>query len=75
MILGIGSDLANIDRIRKILDRHGDRFRDKATQRDTKNLKDATNFILGVDCATMIESFAKLNYDIYKYCNTNEYPM
>ena len=27
MILGIGSDLANIDRIAAVLDRHGDRFR------------------------------------------------
>ncbi len=29
MILGIGSDLANIDRIAAVLDRHGDRFRDR----------------------------------------------
>ncbi|MTH76589.1 holo-ACP synthase [Paracoccus aestuariivivens] len=27
MILGIGSDLANIDRIAAVLERHGDRFR------------------------------------------------
>lgn len=27
MILGIGTDLANIDRIARVLDRHGDRFR------------------------------------------------
>ena len=27
MILGIGSDLANIDRIAAVLDRHGDRFK------------------------------------------------
>ncbi|RFU12559.1 holo-ACP synthase [Rhodobacteraceae bacterium W635] len=27
MILGVGTDLANIDRIRAVLDRHGDRFR------------------------------------------------
>ena len=27
MILGIGSDLCNIDRIARVLDRHGDRFR------------------------------------------------
>lgn len=27
MILGIGTDLCNIDRIARVLDRHGDRFR------------------------------------------------
>ncbi|MDO5620047.1 MAG: holo-ACP synthase [Paracoccus sp. (in: a-proteobacteria)] len=29
MILGIGSDLCNIDRIADVLDRHGDRFRNR----------------------------------------------
>lgn len=29
MILGVGSDLANIDRIQKVLDRFGDRFRNR----------------------------------------------
>lgn len=29
MILGIGSDLANIDRIAGVLERHGDRFRNR----------------------------------------------
>ncbi|WP_212523733.1 holo-ACP synthase [Actibacterium sp. MT2.3-13A] len=29
MILGIGSDLANIERIQRTLDRFGDRFRDR----------------------------------------------
>ena len=29
MILGIGTDLANIDRIQGVLDRHGDRFRNR----------------------------------------------
>ena len=29
MILGIGTDLANIDRIARVLDRHGDRFRNR----------------------------------------------
>lgn len=29
MILGIGSDLCNIDRIAGVLDRHGDRFRQR----------------------------------------------
>ncbi|SFE80391.1 holo-[acyl-carrier protein] synthase [Sulfitobacter brevis] len=29
MILGIGTDLANIERIQKVLDRHGDRFRNR----------------------------------------------
>ena len=29
MILGIGTDLANIDRISDVLERHGDRFRNR----------------------------------------------
>ncbi|GHC13286.1 MULTISPECIES: holo-ACP synthase [Gemmobacter] len=29
MILGVGTDLANIDRIAAVLERHGDRFRDR----------------------------------------------
>ncbi|MDG2341161.1 MAG: holo-ACP synthase [Paracoccaceae bacterium] len=29
MILGIGTDLANIDRIARVLERHGDRFRNR----------------------------------------------
>ncbi|MBJ2150371.1 MULTISPECIES: holo-ACP synthase [Paracoccaceae] len=29
MILGIGTDLANIERIGQVLDRHGDRFRNR----------------------------------------------
>jgi len=29
MIIGIGTDLANIDRIQRVLDRHGDRFRNR----------------------------------------------
>lgn len=29
MILGVGTDLANIDRIKGVLDRHGDRFRNR----------------------------------------------
>ena len=29
MILGIGTDLANIERIARVLDRHGDRFRNR----------------------------------------------
>ena len=35
MILGIGTDLANIDRIQAVLDRHGDRFRNRVfTERE-----------------------------------------
>jgi len=35
MILGIGADLANIDRIQAVLDRHGDRFRNRVfTERE-----------------------------------------
>ena len=29
MILGVGTDLANIERIQAVLDRHGDRFRNR----------------------------------------------
>ena len=29
MIIGIGTDLANIDRIQAVLERHGDRFRNR----------------------------------------------
>lgn len=37
MILGIGTDLANIDRIAAVLDRHGDRFRNRVfTEREQK---------------------------------------
>jgi holo-[acyl-carrier protein] synthase len=37
MILGIGSDLANIDRIAAVLDRHGDRFKNRVfTEREQK---------------------------------------
>jgi len=35
MILGIGTDLANIERIKAVLDRHGDRFRNRVfTERE-----------------------------------------
>ena len=35
MILGIGTDLANIDRIEAVLTRHGDRFRNRVfTERE-----------------------------------------
>ncbi|MDO5604626.1 MAG: holo-ACP synthase [Paracoccus sp. (in: a-proteobacteria)] len=35
MILGIGTDLCNIDRIAAVLDRHGDRFRNRVfTERE-----------------------------------------
>ena len=35
MILGIGTDLCNIDRIAGVLDRHGDRFRNRVfTERE-----------------------------------------
>jgi holo-[acyl-carrier protein] synthase len=37
VILGIGTDLANIDRIRGVLDRFGDRFRDRVfTEREQR---------------------------------------
>lgn len=38
MILGIGSDLANIERIQRVLDRHGDRFRNRVFT-DTEQAK------------------------------------
>lgn len=34
MILGIGTDITNIDRIRRILDRYGDRFRNRIFSKD-----------------------------------------
>ena len=35
MLLGIGTDLANIERIQGVLDRHGDRFRNRVfTERE-----------------------------------------
>lgn len=35
MILGVGTDLANIERIQAVLDRHGDRFRKRVfTERE-----------------------------------------
>jgi holo-[acyl-carrier protein] synthase len=35
MILGVGTDLANIERIQAVLDRHGDRFRNRVfTERE-----------------------------------------
>ena len=35
MILGVGTDLANIERIQGVLDRHGDRFRNRVfTERE-----------------------------------------
>lgn len=44
MILGIGTDLANIERIAGVLDRFGDRFRNRvftqAEQRKAENRKD-----------------------------------
>lgn len=37
MILGIGTDLANIDRIAAVLERHGDRFRNRVfTEREQR---------------------------------------
>ena len=44
MILGVGTDLANIDRIAGVLERHGDRFRNRVftstEQRKSENRKD-----------------------------------
>ena len=44
MILGVGTDLANIDRISGVLERHGDRFRNrvftKTEQRKSERRKD-----------------------------------
>ena len=36
MILGIGTDLANIDRIQGVLSRHGDRFRNRVFTKRNK---------------------------------------
>ena len=44
MIRGVGTDLANIDRISGVLERHGDRFRNrvftKTEQRKSERRKD-----------------------------------
>lgn len=44
MILGVGTDLANIDRIAGVLERHGDRFRNRVftevEQRKAERRKD-----------------------------------
>lgn len=44
MILGVGTDLANIDRISGVLERHGDRFRNRVftetEQRKSERRKD-----------------------------------
>ena len=44
MILGVGVDLANIDRIAGVLERHGDRFRNRVfteiEQRKSERRKD-----------------------------------
>lgn len=44
MILGVGTDLANIERIAGVLDRHGDRFRNRVftetEQRKSESRKD-----------------------------------
>lgn len=44
MILGVGTDLANIDRIAGVLERHGDRFRQRVfteiEQKKAERLKD-----------------------------------
>ncbi|MBT6097022.1 MAG: holo-ACP synthase [Marinovum sp.] len=44
MILGVGTDLANIERIAGVLDRHGDRFRNRVftetEQRKSERRKD-----------------------------------
>jgi len=44
MILGVGTDLANIDRIAGVLERHGDRFRNRVfteiEQRKAESRKD-----------------------------------
>lgn len=46
MILGIGSDLANIDRIAAVLDRHGDRFKNRVfTEREQKKAESRSRAI------------------------------
>ena len=46
MILGVGTDLANIDRIAGVLERHGDRFRNRVfteiEQRKAERRKDVS---------------------------------
>ena len=48
MILGIGTDLANIERVRGVLDRFGDRFRDRVfTEREQRTARRRAKIDLG----------------------------
>ena len=48
MILGIGTDLANIERVRGVLDRFGDRFRDRVfTEREQRTARRRAKVDLG----------------------------
>lgn len=54
MILGIGTDLANIDRIAGVLERHGDRFRNRVyTPQELARAKRRTN-----EAATLAKRWA-----------------
>ena len=47
MILGIGTDLANIDRISDVLERHGDRFRNRVFTKLEQNKAERRKDVAG----------------------------
>ena len=57
MIIGIGSDIINIDRIRSVIDRHGDRFIHRVFA-DDEIQKAQSRAATGQDIATYAKRFA-----------------
>ena len=58
MILGIGTDLANIERVQAVLDRFGDRFRDRVfTPREQRRAKGRSH-VAGGEAATYAKRWA-----------------
>ena len=58
MIIGIGTDLANIDRVARVLDRFGDRFRDRVfTPRERRRAAGRAR-VAGGEAATYAKRWA-----------------
>jgi len=58
MILGIGTDLANIERVQGVIDRFGDRFRNRVfTEREQRKAK-ARDKVEGGEAATFAKRWA-----------------
>ena len=57
MIIGIGSDIMNVDRIRNVIDRHGDRFINRVFATDEIQ-KAQSRAATGQDIATYAKRFA-----------------